>query len=90
MSKPLPENSNIKLQLKIKSATKTHYDGEASSITSYNDTGVFDILPQHANFITVIKEKIIVNKGLEGQVEVKVENGVLSVKEDRVDVYLGF
>ncbi|KKS16462.1 MAG: hypothetical protein UU72_C0021G0009, partial [candidate division WWE3 bacterium GW2011_GWB1_41_6] len=46
MPKPSPENTNIKLQVKIKSATKTHYDGEASSITSYNDTGVFDILPQ--------------------------------------------
>ncbi|HLC93627.1 MAG TPA: hypothetical protein VJG85_01280 [Patescibacteria group bacterium] len=79
-----------KLQVKIKSATRTHFDGEAFSITSYNDTGVFDVLPQHANFITVIKDRVIVNKGMKDQVEVRVENGVLSVKGDRVNVYLGF
>ena len=51
---------------------------------------MFDVLPQHANFITVIKDRVIVNKGMKDQAEVRVENGVLSVKGDRVNVYLGF
>jgi len=34
--------------------------GEAESVSSYNSQGEFDILPQHANFITIIQKKPII------------------------------
>jgi F0F1-type ATP synthase epsilon subunit len=43
------------LQVRILSPKKTLFSGLASSLTSVNSSGKFDILAQHANFITLIK-----------------------------------
>ncbi len=43
------------LQVRIISPKKMIYAGNASSVSSVNSAGKFDILSQHANFITLIK-----------------------------------
>ena len=48
------------LTVKIISPTQTIYDGEAYSISSVNSLGKFDILPFHANFITLVQKSPIV------------------------------
>lgn len=48
------------LTVKILSPTQTIYDGEALSISSANSLGKFDILPYHANFITLVQNTSIV------------------------------
>lgn len=47
------------LKVKILSPTQTIFDGEALSVSSVNTDGTFDILPFHANFITLIKKSPI-------------------------------
>lgn len=44
------------LKVKILSPTQTIYDGEAVSVSSVNSLGKFDILPYHANFITLVQK----------------------------------
>jgi hypothetical protein len=44
------------LNVKIISPTQTIFDGEAFSISSVNSLGKFDILPYHANFITLVQK----------------------------------
>jgi F0F1-type ATP synthase epsilon subunit len=78
-----------KLKVNVKSATKSFYSGEAESVTSYNDTGLFDILPSHANFICIIKDKVIIDKGKPTESEIPIDTGVLSVRSDKVNVYMG-
>jgi len=65
------------------------FEGEADSISSYNDTGDFDIMPFHANFISIIKNKIVLrSKG--GMVQtIPLEIGILKVSQNKVEVYLG-
>ncbi len=77
------------LKVKIRSRNKVYFDGIAYSVTSKNEMGEFDILPQHANFVTLITEYIIVNKGLEDEVDIGLGKGVLNVETDRVDGYVG-
>lgn len=47
------------LKIKILSPTQTIYEGEAVSISSVNSVGKFDILPYHANFITLVQKNPI-------------------------------
>lgn len=42
------------LTVKILTPTKTIFQGQATSISSTDSAGKFDILPQHANFISII------------------------------------
>lgn len=49
------------LSIQIISPVESIFIGEASSVSSRNSAGNFDILPEHANFITLIdKDPIIV------------------------------
>jgi hypothetical protein len=48
------------LTVKIISPTQTIFDGEAYSISSVNSLGKFDILPFHANFITLVQKTPII------------------------------
>lgn len=48
------------LNVKIISPTQTIFDGEALSISSVNSLGKFDILPFHANYITLVQKNPII------------------------------
>ena len=52
--------SNPSFNVKITSPNKILYEGEAESVTSTNSNGLFDILADHANFITLIENKPII------------------------------
>lgn len=71
----------------IKNREKTLFDGELRAISTFNDVGIFDILPNHENFISLIKDKIILHK--EGSdKQVKIGQGVLKARENKVNIYL--
>jgi len=36
------------------------FEGEAESVSSENQLGKFDVLPQHANFISLIFNEVII------------------------------
>lgn len=77
------------LQVKIIASDKIYYDGAAKAVSSINKVGPFDILPQHENFITLLKEKIIVHPVTGRDLEIPCENGLLEVSENRVQVFIG-
>ena len=71
----------------IKNRESTLFDGKVNAVSSFNDVGLFDILPIHENFISLIKDKIILhNNG--AQKEHKIGQGVLKVRENKVNIYL--
>ena len=48
------------LTVAINSPEKVIWEGRALSVTSANSKGTFDVLPHHANFITIIENKPII------------------------------
>ena len=86
---PDTPQADDQLEVIIRSKTKTFYEGTAKSVSGVNDTGPFDILAQHANFITIVKGKIILDKDLPTRRELKIDRGVLTVSMNKVSGYLG-
>ena len=64
------------------------FSGQVYAVTCINDRGVFDILPQHESFISLIKEKVIIRKSPRENQEFLLENGILRVYKDKVYIYL--
>ena len=63
------------------------WEGKAYSVSAENSTGVFDILPGHANFVTMVEGKpIIVRTGLKEEV-FQYSNVLLSVKDNLLTIY---
>lgn len=77
-----------KIHLTIKNRENTLFEADTSGVSSINDVGPFDILPMHENFISLIKDKIIIHNKRE-QKEMKIEGGLLKVNNNKVDIYLG-
>lgn len=76
------------LNVSVRNPEELLYKGEAASITTYNEKGLFDVLPIHENFISIIKDKVIV-RGKAGVREFPVAKGVIKVEENMVDIFLG-
>lgn len=82
-------NSRPSFKLSIISAEGRIYDQEVAAISSTNEAGDFDVLPFHANFISIIKKKVLVHE-LNGQIkEFPVDNAVLKAVNNQVNVYIG-
>ena len=81
-------NNNL-LTVSVKGPKTELFNGRAFSITSINNKGKFDILPFHINFITLIKEYVIIREENKKEVTFPLDSGVLKVNEDKVKILIG-
>ncbi len=90
MQIPLVSNfSKSVISVKVMSAKETLFEGQASAVSSENDTGPFDILQNHSRFISVIHKKVIVHITPQEVKEFPIQNGVLTVENNVVKIYVG-
>lgn len=75
--------------LKVLSREGPVYDDQVVSISSYNEVGTFDVLAQHANFISLINTGLIIQDKYGKGKEIKFDNALLKVRENTVEVYVG-
>jgi F0F1-type ATP synthase epsilon subunit len=77
------------LKVIIKTSEEILFNGEADRISSFNDVGRFDVLPMHANFITMINKELTLFKNHQKIKEMKIEQAIMKVKKDIVHIFLG-
>lgn len=77
-----------KFKLRVASREGLVFEGEVESISSYNEEGKFDVLAQHANFISLIKRGLELRDD-EGFKKIDFDNALLRVKKSLVEVYVG-
>jgi len=79
------------LYLRILSPQNTLFEGSVLSISSRNILGDFDILPEHANFITLIDHQpIIVSTSKKEPLKFDLPLSIIHVFEDKVNIYTRF
>ncbi len=84
------EVTNIgRISVSIKNKKEQLYLGDASSVTSKNERGVFDILPYHVNFITLVFDFIVIDRNLPTEKRYEIDTGVLYTLSNKVDIYIG-
>ena len=84
------KQSDKTIMVDIRNRKEQFFRGEAKTVSSVNETGEFDVLPEHANFVTLIRAYVIVDKDLTTEKKFEIDSGVLAAKTDSVDVYLDF
>ena len=85
----MAKNEDVpKLQVKIFSPRETYYDGDADVLSGVNDTGSFDVLPLHHNFMTLLKTGEGSVAPGEKRQSYKIEKGLLHVKDNVATVFL--
>lgn len=79
---------NGKMYVKVYAPYKVYYEGEAESISAVNQTGPFDVLQKHHNFITLLTACDIVVRTKTNEEKIRIQNGIMHVKADSVVVFL--
>jgi F0F1-type ATP synthase epsilon subunit len=78
------------IHVTIKNKNGTVMDEDVKAVTSYNSIGIFDVLPLHTHFISLIRKKVVVHRGRDGEDrEIEVGTGLMKVDDNKVDIYLG-
>lgn len=83
---PVPKPGEI-LTLSIRDPERFIFKGVVNTVSTFNDRGPFDVLPYHENFITSIKNKLVV-KIQEGVKEFPIDRGIMKVENNNVQVFL--
>jgi F0F1-type ATP synthase epsilon subunit len=65
-----------------------YYEGPAEAVSAANKIGPFDVLPQHADFFSVLKPCTITIDKPEGDpVSFEITNGIITVRDDEVRLF---
>jgi F0F1-type ATP synthase epsilon subunit len=80
---------NNKLNVEVRGRQGIVFSGDLIAVTGFNTVGVFDVLPGHANFISMITNKVILHKEDLGIDEINLDNGVIVVEDNEVKIFLG-
>lgn len=83
------------LHIRIISPQKLIHEGKAYAVSSENSKGKFDILPSHANFVTLIENHPILIRPTEKAPKTQIiafnfSLAVISVAENYVNIYTNF
>lgn len=80
---------NAKFNIVIRSREGEVYKGEVDSITSFNETGEFDVLAEHANFISLLQKTIVIRDTQGVEKKINISNALMRVRDNNVEIYLG-
>lgn len=71
----------------ITSSSAIIWKGVATSVSSKNSVGPFDILAEHENFVTMIENEPIVVRSGDKEKTFQYEDAVISVYNKKVTIY---
>lgn len=86
--KPVVTNGRPTIAVKVYAPFKVYYEGEAYSISAVNETGPFDILPHHHNFLCMLVPCNLIIDTPEGKQKIKISRALMHIKADRVVVFV--
>lgn len=83
-------NTNPIIHITIKDKNGIVLEEDAYALSSYNEIGIFDVLPLHANFVSIITKQLRIHKGIANKdKDMNIGTGILKVTKNFVNIYLG-
>ena len=76
------------LTVQVRDREGIKFDGQAEVLSSVNSVGPFDVLAEHANFISLIRKKVSIVEQGGKRTEFNLESGVIHVLKDKCLVFL--
>jgi F0F1-type ATP synthase epsilon subunit len=76
------------IAIKVYAPFKVYYEGAGYSISAVNETGPFDILPHHHNFLCMLVPCELKIQTPNGEQVIKISRALMHVKADSVTVFV--
>lgn len=65
-----------------------YYEGPASTVTSRNKIGKFDILPGHADFFSMLEPGEIIIQTPTNELHIALDSGILTTRNNKVMIFI--
>lgn len=76
------------MTIKVYAPFQVYFEGEAVSLTAVNETGPFDILPHHHNFLCMLVPcELVIQTPIETK-KIKISRALMHVKAEKVTVFV--
>lgn len=88
---PTPDvqtSSKPMIAVKVYAPFKVYYEGDAFSVSAVNETGPFDVLPKHHNFLSMLVPCNLVIETPNGEQVIKISRALMHVKANRIVVFV--
>ncbi len=83
------ESNHSSMAVKVYAPFQVYFEGEAVSVSAVNDTGPFDILPMHRNFLCMLVPCTLTVQPVEGPAKkIKIHRALMHVKANSVVVFM--
>lgn len=77
------------MSVKVYAPFQVYFEGEATSVSAVNETGPFDILPKHHNFLCMLVPCTLKVQPVKGPArDIKIHRALMHVKADSVVVFM--
>jgi len=76
------------MTIKVYAPFKVYFEGEGYSLTAVNETGPFDILPKHHNFLCMLVPCNLIVKTPTEVKTIKISRALMHVKAEKVTVFV--
>lgn len=90
-STPAESNKSSKkptMDIKVYAPFKVYFEGEGVSLTAVNETGPFDILPRHHNFLCMLLPCDLIIRTPYDTKTIKIGRALMHVREGKVTVFV--
>ncbi len=77
------------LQVRVISREGIKFEGRCEGVSSVNPTGEFDVLEDHANFITPVTHEVTVYVSKSRRKRFKLKKGLVMIKDNVASVFVG-
>ncbi len=78
-----------RLEVFVMTGESVIFNDKATSVSSRNGRGRFDVLPYHTNFISIIKEFISIQRDADHKKDFVIKTGIMRVYENKVQIFVG-
>ena len=87
--KPVSSHGAPTMEVKVYAPFQVYFEGDAYSVSAVNETGPFDILPRHHNFLCMLVPCNLMIQPVEGEKKIlKIHRALMHVKANRVVVFM--
>ncbi|NCQ54291.1 hypothetical protein COV88_00145 [Candidatus Saccharibacteria bacterium CG11_big_fil_rev_8_21_14_0_20_41_19] len=81
-------DSTSRLNVIARAPFNVYYEGPAEAVTAVNKVGKFDVLPGHADFFSILNPGEIIIETATNPVSFNVTNGIITVRDDEVYLFV--
>lgn len=81
-------NEAEKLNVIARAPFNLYYEGPAEAVTATNKVGQFDILPEHADFFSILSPGEVIIETANNPVSLNITNGIITVRDNEVMLFV--